>query len=89
MNDNDICKFVNTYIFLYPDKIPYNIFLFGAAFLTVITLTLVIQDLSMKAKEEFRMSCQRQSEWQSLKFINKFQDVRTAQLDATVQPGPD
>ena len=89
MNDNDICKFVNTNIFLHPEKFRINIFLFGAAFLTVITLTLVIQDLSMKAKEELRMSCQRQSEWQSLKFINKFQDVRTAQLDATVQPGPD
>ena len=77
------------YFFCIQEKFRIDIFLFGAAFLTVITLTLVIQDLSMKAKEEFRMSCQRQSEWQSLKFINKFQDVRTAQLDATVQPGPD
>ena len=81
---------IDIYIFFcIQEKFRIDIFLFGAAFLTVITLTLVIQDLSMKAKEEFRMSCQRQSEWQSLKFINKFQDVRTAQLDATVQPGPD
>ena len=89
MNDNYIFKFVNTNFLFIQKKIRINIFLFGAAFLTVITLTLVIQDLSMKAKEELRMSCQRQSEWQSSKFLNKFQDVRTAQLDATVQPGPD
>ena len=82
-------NYIDIYFFCNKEKFRIDIFLFGAAFLTVITLTLVIQDLSMKAKEEFRMSCQRQSEWQSLKFINKFQDVRTAQLDATVQPGPD
>ena len=82
-------NYIDIYFFGNKEKFRIDIFLFGAAFLTVITLTLVIQDLSMKAKEELRMSCQRQSEWQSLKFINKFQDVRTAQLDATVQPGPD